>query len=105
MILCIIFCSGKNIGKAPISTICSNKYSAGVTSESRSSNPNFIANVLAHELGHNLGMRHDHENKNCRCYDHRKMKCIMNHQLDEEVKSFSVCSKDDFERTLLHGYA
>ncbi|XP_031426204.1 disintegrin and metalloproteinase domain-containing protein 9-like isoform X2 [Clupea harengus] len=52
----------------------------------------YLAFVVSHGLGHNLGMRHL-SHRNCRCPGKT---CIMNSTSDRST-SFSSCSSDDFE--------
>jgi len=95
---------GKTAGKAPIATICNKAYSAGIGHDS-TDHPARIANVLAHEIGHNLGLLHDKKSEeDCLCDDHEKSKCLMSSHLDSKVKTFSQCSKINFEKTLMKGH-
>lgn len=91
---------GKTAGKAAIGTICSKSYSAGINRDSHE-NPALVVNVLAHEIAHTLGIRHDDRagtNKTCKCGN--SSGCIMMSELDEEVKGFSNCSIQSFHRFL-----
>uniref|UniRef100_A0A663ECQ2 ADAM metallopeptidase domain 9 n=1 Tax=Aquila chrysaetos chrysaetos TaxID=223781 RepID=A0A663ECQ2_AQUCH len=52
------------------------------------------ATVVAHELGHNLGMKHD---------DKRCPASYIMHSTDNGSRNFSTCSADDFENLILNG--
>uniref|UniRef100_U3JQP2 ADAM metallopeptidase domain 9 n=1 Tax=Ficedula albicollis TaxID=59894 RepID=U3JQP2_FICAL len=52
------------------------------------------ATVVAHELGHNLGMKHD---------DKRCPASYIMHSTDSGSRNFSTCSADDFETFILNG--
>uniref|UniRef100_A0A8C3ULR8 ADAM metallopeptidase domain 9 n=1 Tax=Catharus ustulatus TaxID=91951 RepID=A0A8C3ULR8_CATUS len=52
------------------------------------------ATVVAHELGHNLGMKHD---------DKRCPASYIMHSTDNGSRNFSTCSADDFEAFILNG--
>ncbi|KAL0186502.1 hypothetical protein M9458_018172, partial [Cirrhinus mrigala] len=56
-----------------------------------------FASIVAHELGHNLGMNHD-DGRNCKC---DAAHCIMNSGATGS-RNFSSCSADDFEKTILN---
>nr|QBF53415.1 metalloproteinase of class P-III MPIII-2 [Vipera ammodytes ammodytes] len=74
--------------------MCQAYRSVGVVKEH---NINFkTAVIMAHELGHNLGMSHDR--KNCIC---GRSSCIMAPVLsDQPSKLFSNCSRDYYQRYL-----
>ncbi|GLD68455.1 disintegrin and metalloproteinase domain-containing protein 9 isoform X1 [Lates japonicus] len=57
--------------------------------------PSF-ASIVAHELGHNLGMNHD-DGRQCTCPTGA---CIM-HSGATGSRNFSTCSADDFEKMIL----
>uniref|UniRef100_A0A8C1ZGI5 ADAM metallopeptidase domain 9 n=1 Tax=Cyprinus carpio TaxID=7962 RepID=A0A8C1ZGI5_CYPCA len=56
-----------------------------------------FASIVAHELGHNLGMNHD-DGRNCKC---DVTHCIMNSGATGS-HNFSSCSADDFEKMILN---
>ncbi|KAL7981354.1 hypothetical protein Chor_002250, partial [Crotalus horridus] len=56
-----------------------------------------FASIVAHELGHNLGMNHD-DDRNCRC---ETGNCIMNSGASG-ARNFSTCSEEDFEKLTLN---
>ncbi|XP_065661580.1 zinc metalloproteinase-disintegrin-like atrolysin-A isoform X1 [Hydra vulgaris] len=95
------FDKGFTAGKAPVGTMCSGKNSVGINHDTYD-NPVYISNVVAHELGHNLGMVHD-EHTQCLCYDNEKSNCIMGSYLDGDVKSFSECSVRYFNAFISSG--
>ncbi|EDV20172.1 uncharacterized protein TRIADDRAFT_32386 [Trichoplax adhaerens] len=90
-------------GLAYISTICSPQ-SVGVV-QSYDDNFDATVTVIAHELGHNLGMRHDN-NDVCHCQfkpDHA-YRCIMSSALTEPPpQTFSSCSLDQLNITIQQG--
>ncbi|KAM3913946.1 disintegrin and metalloproteinase domain-containing protein 9-like [Leptodactylus fuscus] len=87
---------GDFIGMAFIGTVCSPSYSNSISTFSIGSTPPSHAVVVAHELGHVLGMNHD----DGRCPSNYIMFSIVNN-----VNSFSKCSSDDFEALVLTGRA
>lgn len=97
----VLHLPGRTAGKAPIATICDRKYSGGIAHDSHTS-PVHVANIIAHEIGHNLGLNHDHV-KQCACSDHSQGKCIMNGHIDHFVKSYSECSRQSFDNFLKQG--
>ncbi|XP_001371130.2 disintegrin and metalloproteinase domain-containing protein 1a-like [Monodelphis domestica] len=81
---------GEYIGEAFFSGACVSKFAAGVETFYHEDVSHF-ALLMVHELGHNLGMEHDHES--CICFDHPS--CIMLRTITFE-NNFSNCSLDYF---------
>ncbi|XP_048101487.1 disintegrin and metalloproteinase domain-containing protein 9 [Alosa alosa] len=85
------------LGMAFVGTVCS-VHNAGGINVFRDSNTAGFSTVLAHELGHNLGMGHD--STGCSCDG--TSSCIMAAAAGGAAQ-FSDCSGDDFERLVLGG--
>ncbi|OWK56937.1 Disintegrin and metalloproteinase domain-containing protein 9, partial [Lonchura striata] len=82
-----------SIGMAFVGTVCSHVQGGSISTL----NHNKIlqhATVVAHELGHNLGMKHD---------DKRCPASYIMHSTDNGSRNFSTCSADDFEAFILNG--
>ncbi|XP_061585630.1 disintegrin and metalloproteinase domain-containing protein 9 isoform X2 [Cololabis saira] len=88
---------GSTAGMAYVSTVCSRSHGGGINAFSNN-RVNSFASIVAHELGHNLGMNHD-DGRQCSCPGSA---CIMNSGATGS-KNFSSCSADDFEKMLLVG--
>ncbi|XP_043940271.1 disintegrin and metalloproteinase domain-containing protein 9 [Protopterus annectens] len=86
---------GATAGMAFVGTICSRSHGGGINVFS-SRNTLLFASVVAHELGHNLGMNHD-DQRDCSC---GASTCIMNSGTSA-TRNFSSCSLEDFERLIL----
>nr|XP_020825884.1 disintegrin and metalloproteinase domain-containing protein 1a-like [Phascolarctos cinereus] len=81
---------GEYLGEAFLSGACVSELSAGVESFYHE-DATVFAVLMVHELGHNLGMKHDH--LACMCPD--QPSCIMLETFSFESR-FSNCSFDDF---------
>ncbi|KFQ55875.1 Disintegrin and metalloproteinase domain-containing protein 9, partial [Pelecanus crispus] len=84
---------GGAIGMAFVGTVCS-QVQGGSISTLNHNNVLRHATVVAHELGHNLGMKHD---------DKRCPASYIMHSTDNGSSNFSTCSADDFENLILSG--
>ncbi|NXY81039.1 ADAM9 protein, partial [Alcedo cyanopectus] len=82
-----------SIGMAFVGTVCS-QVQGGSISTLNHNNMLQHATVVAHELGHNLGMKHD---------DKRCPATYIMHSTDNGSRNFSSCSADDFENLILSG--
>ncbi|XP_012720861.2 disintegrin and metalloproteinase domain-containing protein 9 isoform X1 [Fundulus heteroclitus] len=88
--------SGGVLGMAFVGTVCSVASSGGINVFSEDK-LNFVSTVVAHEMGHNLGMNHDSSGCNC-----DGGSCIMSGGASGSVK-FSECSARDFESLIFRG--
>lgn len=86
---------GQTAGMAFVSTVCSRSHGGGINAFNNNLVVSF-ASIVAHELGHNLGMNHD-DGRQCTCPIGA---CIMNSGATGS-KNFSSCSADDFEKMIL----
>ncbi|NXI72960.1 ADA20 protein, partial [Anseranas semipalmata] len=80
---------GKSLGLAYLRSVCNSQWSSAVDSFTNRKLSSFII-TFAHELGHNLGMRHDEPG--CKC---RRKKCIM-YESEVNTDAFSDCSYKDY---------
>ncbi|KAG8551445.1 hypothetical protein GDO81_004111 [Engystomops pustulosus] len=83
------------VGMAYVGTVCSPSHSVSISTFNVGNTPANHAPVVAHELGHVLGMSHD----NGRCADTFIMYSIVN-----GAQTFSTCSANDFETLFLNGH-
>ncbi|XP_051273762.1 disintegrin and metalloproteinase domain-containing protein 9 [Dicentrarchus labrax] len=88
---------GGVLGMAFVGTVCSVTTSGGINVFSENQKLSYISTVVAHEMGHNLGMNHD--NTRCKCDGGS---CIMAASASGSTK-FSTCSGGDFEMLILRG--
>ncbi|XP_063818198.1 disintegrin and metalloproteinase domain-containing protein 9-like [Pseudophryne corroboree] len=86
--------SGGVVGMAFVSTVCSPSYATAISTFSAGSTPSTQATIVAHELGHVLGMSHD---------DGRCPNTYIMNSVDGGAKSFSSCSLSDFEALIVKG--
>ncbi|KAM4675578.1 disintegrin and metalloproteinase domain-containing protein 9 [Discoglossus pictus] len=83
-------------GMAFVGTVCSRSHAGGINVFPHNNVQSF-ASIVAHELGHNLGMNHD-DGRDCSC---PVGACIMNSGASGS-QNFSSCSEDDFEKLTLN---
>uniref|UniRef100_A0A674CL81 ADAM metallopeptidase domain 9b n=1 Tax=Salmo trutta TaxID=8032 RepID=A0A674CL81_SALTR len=86
---------GGILGMAFVGTVCSMATAGGINVVSN--NLGYVSTVVAHEMGHNLGMNHD--DGRCTC---NGGSCIMAATATGSTL-FSDCSASDFERLVLRG--
>ncbi|KAL6042483.1 hypothetical protein STEG23_016429 [Scotinomys teguina] len=85
---------GQNEGQAFLDGACSGVFAAAVEAFHHEDVLLFAA-LMAHELGHNLGIQHDHP----ACICDPKHFCLMHENVTKD-SGFSNCSSDDFYRFL-----
>ncbi|XP_050303471.1 disintegrin and metalloproteinase domain-containing protein 12-like [Anthonomus grandis grandis] len=87
------------VAKALKGPICTHEYSGGINMGNFSSLPR-IATIIAHSIGHNIGMEHDTED--CNCPDDL---CIMTTNIPPSFipTSWSSCSKNYTIKAFKHG--
>ncbi|XP_056627688.1 disintegrin and metalloproteinase domain-containing protein 9 isoform X2 [Triplophysa dalaica] len=88
---------GGVLGMAFVGTVCS-AHTSGAINVFSSDSLQYFSTVVAHELGHNLGMNHDV--RSCATCDGGS--CIMAPSASGSTK-FSDCSDRNFERLILNG--
>ena len=82
---------GAVVGKAYHDLMCSHSNSAGLTTDSPDHIITRTATIMAHELGHNLGMLHDVDERRCVCAEPHA--CIMSSNVaTPSPRFFSACS-------------
>ncbi|KAL7372321.1 hypothetical protein ABVT39_014106 [Epinephelus coioides] len=86
---------GAILGMAFVGTVCSPAHAGGINVYGND-NLAIASTVVAHEMGHNLGMNHD--NGRCTC-DGKS--CIMG--AAGGSPTFSSCSEQDFEKLVIRG--
>uniref|UniRef100_A0A8I5Y224 ADAM metallopeptidase domain 9 n=1 Tax=Rattus norvegicus TaxID=10116 RepID=A0A8I5Y224_RAT len=87
---------GGTAGMAFVGTVCSRSHAGGINVFGQITVETF-ASIVAHELGHNLGMNHD-DGRECFC---AAKSCIMNSGASGS-RNFSSCSAEDFEKLTLN---
>ncbi|XP_070783393.1 disintegrin and metalloproteinase domain-containing protein 9 [Enoplosus armatus] len=87
---------GGVLGMAFVGTVCSVASSGGINVYNNDNLP-FVSTVVAHEMGHNLGMNHD--DSRCKCDGGS---CIMAGSAGGST-TFSRCSGEDFETLIRRG--
>ncbi|GIY84982.1 disintegrin and metalloproteinase domain-containing protein 28 [Caerostris extrusa] len=93
------FNSNRN-GLANLDTICTVN-AVGITSVTDVYQSHITSFILAHLIGHNLGMEHDQSNCNCSRGTH----CIMTNNIPYFTSTvFSRCSIQKYFQTLNQGY-
>lgn len=87
---------GGVLGMAFVGTVCSTTTSGGISVFS-GTGVGYISTIVAHEMGHNMGMNHDDARCNC---DGKS--CIMGGAATGST-TFSRCSASDFENLIIRG--
>ena len=90
------------LGLAYVTGMCHQRYSGSVNVYKMHSHYSKTARTMAHELGHNVGMRHD-DGRSCKCPS-KNGECIMAaYERDPIPNSFTDCSAQEYE-AYLHDY-
>ncbi|XP_042252592.1 disintegrin and metalloproteinase domain-containing protein 9 isoform X1 [Thunnus maccoyii] len=87
---------GGVLGMAFVGTVCSVASSGGIN-VFQGNGLAYVSTVVAHEMGHNLGMNHD--SGRCTC---NGRSCIMSATAGGST-TFSTCSASDFETLIVRG--
>ncbi|XP_062584108.1 disintegrin and metalloproteinase domain-containing protein unc-71-like isoform X2 [Saccostrea cucullata] len=89
-----------SMGMSVPDSVCTDR-AVGISKSPSFTEPQKLASVLAHMIGHNLGLKHD-EDGGCSCED--EFGCIMStHVLTKtglQARKFSSCSREDLEVAL-----
>ncbi|XP_078662325.1 disintegrin and metalloproteinase domain-containing protein 12-like [Branchiostoma floridae x Branchiostoma belcheri] len=95
---------GSTVGMAPLSSMCSAGRSGGVD-EDHGVHAAAVASTMAHEMGHNLGMNHDTDDRGCSCTaTWQEGGCVMEPAAGSQPAAvFSSCSSTDLQNALLKG--
>nr|XP_008523831.1 PREDICTED: disintegrin and metalloproteinase domain-containing protein 8 isoform X2 [Equus przewalskii] len=89
--------TGSTVGLARVSTMCSQD--SGAVNQDNSKNPISVASIMAHEMGHNLGMDHDENVMGCYCpMPQDSGGCVMAARIGVKFpRMFSHCSRANLE--------
>ncbi|KAG7492792.1 hypothetical protein MATL_G00018400 [Megalops atlanticus] len=83
---------GDTVGLAQTSAMCTD--SSGAVNQDHNSNAIGVASTIAHEMGHNLGMSHDHSGCSCETSVSNK-NCVMSSTVGTVYpETFSSCSQE-----------
>uniref|UniRef100_A0A098M146 Metalloproteinase (Type III) 1 n=1 Tax=Hypsiglena sp. JMG-2014 TaxID=1550645 RepID=A0A098M146_9SAUR len=87
---------GQALGLGYVGTFCHSERSSAIVQD-HNTLTELIANTMAHELGHNLGITHDTDS--CTCGPHP---CIMSPKIGKKPSyQFSSCSREEHRRYLI----